>query len=252
MLEIHVAGREILGRPRDMSSPYGLFVKRDGFQGWQGMSNTRREALARAVEHGEHDAPVYLGSRVVTVDGWVIAPTESQVRHLSESLTGLLSGVRERWKVKQQGSYRWADGRVVLATADDAATRARYGWRAEFQIQVVFADPRRYGDTQVFPASGTARSMQVSHRGNFPGYPVIEIPAAPTAYTITSPGGTFAVAGATAGGTHSVDLRRGRVHRDGVEMYDVGVGDLWAVPPGERWLHTLSVPGRVRVIDTYI
>lgn len=252
VLQIHIAGREILGRPRDMSRPHGLFVTRNGFQGWQGISNTRREALARAVEHGEHDAPVYLGARVITIDGVVLAPTERELTHASESLTGLLSGQREQITIDHQGLTRWANGRVILAVAEPGRRIRRKLHAALFQVQMTCADPRRYGEDQVSPAAGTARAPWVSHRGNFPAYPVIEIPGAPSDYSISSPGGTFTVTGATAGGTHTVDLRRGRVFRNGVEMLDVGVGNLWAIPPGARWQHSLSVPGAVRITDTYI
>ncbi len=252
VLQIHTAGREILGRPRDLERPYGLFVGPDGFQGWAGIATTRREALARAVEHGEHDAPVYLGARVITIDGWVLAPTESELVHESESVTGLLSGQRERITVTHLGMTRWADGRAMLATADPGHRVRPRLYQAAFQVQITCADPRRYGEEQTFPRAGTDRAIPVSHRGNFPAYPVIEIPNAPAAYTITSPGGVFAVAGAPAGGTHTVDLRRGRVFRNDVEVFDVGVGNLWAVPPGERWQHTLSTAGLVRITDTYI
>ncbi|MGX1932040.1 hypothetical protein [Microbacterium resistens] len=86
--------------------------------------------------------------------------------------------------------------------------------------------------------------------GNFPAFPVVEIPSAPAGYTIASSAGTFTVSGATAGGTHTVDLRNGRVRRNGTEMPGVGRGDLWAVPPHQSMKHTLSVPGRVRIADT--
>lgn len=251
MLEIRIAGREILAHPRDMSRPKGLYVKREGFQGWQGISNTRREALARAVEHGEHDAPVYLGSRVVTIDGWVIAQTEGDLGYESESLTGILAAGLTRVEIDHLNDTRFADGRATIAECEDRASRGR-NLIAAFQLQLVFADPRRYGETLTAPREGVATSIPVFHRGNFPAYPVIEIPNAPASYSITSPGGTFSVSGAVAGGTHTVDLRRGRVFRNGIEMEGVGGGNLWTVPPGARWTHTLSAAGRVRIPNTYI
>lgn len=251
MLTINIGGREILGAPREGAITEGLIVKPGGFQGWQGIASTRREALARAVEHGEHDTPVYLGSRVVTIDGWVLASSEQDLSFLSDSLTGLLAAGRTRVTIEHQGDSRWADGRVVLAECDDSGARGRL-LHSEFQLQMVFADPRRYGETIVHPTTGTATSISVAHRGNFPAYPVIEIPAAPAAYSISSPAGTFTVAGATSGGTHTVDLRRGRVFRNGVEMPDVGHGDLWTVPPGRAMTHVLSAPGRVRILNTYV
>lgn len=248
MLEIRVDGREMFGDPRDLAR--GLIVKPDGFQGWRGLPAGRREALARAVEHGEHDVPTFLPARVVTIDGWVLADSEEQLEHLSELVAGIgATGERKRTVVKARGVTRWADGRRLLCEVDDSPGESL---EAEFQLQLVFADPRRYGETNTLPEAGVSTSIDVFSRGNFPSYPVVEIPSAPSSYSISSPGGTFTVSGATSGGTHTVDLRRGRVYRNGVEMPGVGHGSLWAVPSGAVWTHTLSVAGRVRIPNTYV
>lgn len=249
MLHIRIAGREILGGLREPQRVRGLIVKPKGFQGWQGLSKVRRDALARAVEHGEHDTPVYLGSRVVTVDGWVFGDSAEEVGHLSDSLTGLFAAGRTRVQITHQGKTLWADGRVVVAECDDSGADELV---SEFELQVVFADPRRYGKTNVFPEVGVASAALVSHYGNFPAFPVVEIPAAPAAYTVSSEGRVFSVTGATAGGTHRIDLRRGRVYRNGVEMPGVGRGDLWTVLPGPATTFLMSAPGRVKVTDTYV
>lgn len=259
-LEIRVDGREILGAPRDRQRPSGFIVKPGGFQGWQGLPAGRREALARAVEHGEHDVPVFLPARVVTIDAWVISNSVYELGHMGDNFVGIgATGARTRMTVALQGKNLYADGRRVLAEFDDSAYRNGHE-HGEAQLQMVFADPRKYGTTNVLPGSElvppdptvTATQVDVFSRGNFPAYPVIEIPSAPASYTISSPGGTYTVTGATSGGLHSVDLRRGRVFRNGVEMPGVGRGDLWTVPVGAIWPHTLSVPGRVRIPDTSI
>lgn len=260
-LEIAIAGREILGRPWDLSQPWGLFVQKDGFQGWGGLPAGRREALARAVQHGEYDVPVYLPSRVVTIDGWAIAPDPRGLQLELETAAGIgATGAAQDFQVKQWGIPREARGRRVLAVADDEGRwKGRFIY-APFQLQLVFADPRKYGESRTLPGDelnpaaplATATSINVSHRGNFPAHPVTLIPTAPAGYTITSPGGTFVVSGATAGGTHAVDHRNGRVYRNGVEMPGVGRGDLWAVPANESWLHTLSAPGRINITDTSV
>lgn len=257
MLEIRVAGLEIRGSVRSRARVRGLVVKPEGFQGWEGMSSTRREALARAVQHGEHDTPVRLGSRVVTVDGWVLGETELDVSELSDSLTGLFAAERTRVTISHKEKTLWAFGRAVLAECDDSGHDPL---TSEFQLQLVFADPRRYGDTVSLPGdrldppnpAATATSIPVFHRGNFPAYPVVEIPTAPAAYSISAAGKTFTVTGATAGGTHEVNLRNGRVYRNGVEMPGVGKGDLWVVPARAVVTHTLSAPGRVKITDTYV
>lgn len=259
MLEISIAGRKIFGHPSDLSRAHGLYVSPGGFQGWKGLSNTRREALARAVMHGEHDTPVLLGSRVVTIDGIALAPTEYELDHLTDSFSGLLFGGKERVTVNLWGQVRFADGRVTLAEIDVLGKSAA-PYQAEFQLQVTFADPRSYGETNNLPGdtlvpknpTATATSIPVFHYGNFPGFPEVEIPNAPASYSISSPFGTYAISGATAGGTHRVILRNGRVYRNGVEMPGVGRGALWAVPPGAPTTHTLSVPGRIHMANTFV
>lgn len=257
MLEIRVAGREIRGDVPDRTRMRGLVVKPNGFQGWQGMSSTRREALARAVQHGEHDTPVRLGSRIVTIDGWVLGDDPIDVGELSDSLTGLFAAERTRVTITHQGKTLWAFGRAVVAECDDSGLDPLV---SEFQLQLVFADPRKYGDVATLPgdrldppiSTATATSVDVFHYGNFPAFPVIVIPTAPAAYSITAGGKTFTVAGATPGGTHEVHLRNGRVYRNGTEMPRVGKGDLWTVPPYATVTHAISVPGRVKIADTSV
>lgn len=254
LLEIRADDREILGRPEDMSRPWGLFVRKDGFQGWEGLPAGRREALARAVEHGEHDVATYLPARVVTIDGWALAPAIDLLQNEVDNFTGI-GGTGDRMPVTVQyrGATRGAYGRRVLAEA--SSTGQWYGrvLAAPFQLQFVFADPRRYGEENIYPSVGTATSIRARHWGNFPAFARVEIPNAPAAYTITSQGRTFTVTGAVPGGVHVADLRRGRVYRNGIEMPGVGRGDLWTVPPGQQGeTFVLSVAGRLYIEDTFI
>lgn len=244
---------EILGRPHDLSEPWGLFVRKDGFQGWGGLPAGRREALARAVQHGEHDTPVYLPSRLLTIDGWAIAPTSEELLHKLARVAGMgADGTKTPVTVTQWDSDpQTAVGRRILAVADDVGRRRGRRYEAPFQLQFVFADPRKYGAENRAPKAGAATTIDVVSYGNFPAFSVVEIPDAPADYTITSPGGVFTVSAATPGGTHQVHLRSGRVYRNGVEMPDVGHGDLWTVPAGPGWAHTLSVPGVIFTPDTF-
>lgn len=251
ILTISGLGRVVRGAPT-ADHQTGLFVGKNGFQGWEGLPAGRREALARAMGHGEHDTPVKLPSRVITIDGWIIAHTMLELRRFSQSVTGWgATGDRFPLLVDHQLQMLTAMVRRISAEAPDTGTRWGRFLKARFQVQFLAADPRRYGGGHIYPDAGSATSISVEHDGNFPAYPVVEIPAAPANYTITSPAGVFTVAGATAGGTHRVDLRTGRVTRDGVAM-PVGRGRLWAVPDGQRWTHVLSAPGRVLIEDTYV
>jgi hypothetical protein len=232
-------------------------VKPKGFQGWEGITDRRREQVARAVEHGEHDVPVLLGARVVTIDGWIIAPNERELRAYARQITGTGGdGERLAVTVDHQGETLHARGRVVSASVDDEGERIGWYLRASFQIQIVFADPRRYGPTTRFPASGTATINDVYQYGNFPAHPVVEFPTgAPTGWVLTAPGSRrLQVAGAPSGGLQRFDMRTGRLTRDGVDVTDQATitGDIWAVPVGATWRHTLDTPGRILLPETYI
>lgn len=251
-LRISGLGREIRDIPTP-DRPTGLFLRPKGFQGWDGLPAGRREALARAVAHGEFDVPVKLPARVLTFDGLAIGRDIHELRNLSQSVTGWgASGDRFALSVDHQEQELTATVRRLLAEAEDTGRRMSEWLVAEFQVQMIAADPRKYGDVKTFPRTGTATSIDLFHDGNFPAYPVVEIPAASGSYTLATPAGTFTVAGATAGGTHRVDLRTGRVTRNDVWMPDVGRGPLWAVPDGATSTITLSMPGRALVPSTYV
>ena len=255
-LEIRAGGAVIRGCPTDLSRPWGIFVKPKGFQGWEGIATRRREQVARAVEHGEHDVPVLLGSRVVTIDGWIIAPNERELRAFAHQINGIgADGEKLTVTVDLQGQTLHAAGRVVSAWTEDEGERIGWYVRASFQIQLVFADPRRYGVVERFPATGYATQNDAYQRGNFPAHPVVEFGSGPASFTCTAPGGRSAqVSGLTAGGTVRYDMRTGRITRNGVDVTDTATiqGDLWAVPVGATWRHTLNVPGRILLPETFI
>lgn len=231
--------------------PVGAYLAKDGVQGIRGLPAGRRQALARAVAHGEHDTPVYLPSRVMTFDGHLLAWTVEQLDEFIDSITGW-GGTGQRFALTletQRERYAWA--RRVLAEAPSPSGR-KYGGRfhARFQVQFIAADPRLYGKANDSPL-GTVHRLE--HDGNFPSHPIIEIPNAPATWTATaSTGEVFTVTGATAGGTHRLSLIDGQVTRDGVLMRSVGRGRLWSVPEGEPLTATLSHPGRVNTPDTSI
>lgn len=247
MLEIRVGGLVIRGAPRTPGE-CGLFVKPGGFQGWGALPASRRDALARAVQHGEHDVPTYLPARVVTIDGWILASRASDLAESIDQLTGLgAAGDRLKFVVEHLAQTRHALGRRIIAEASDTGSQRH---RGEFQIQMVFADPRRFGPIDGEPVTGT--TVVAVARGNFPTLPVIEIPNAPSSWSVSSPAGTFTVTGAPAGGTHRLDMATGRVTRDDVFLPGIGSGPLWAVPNGPVWTHTLSAPGRVICPPTFV
>ena len=254
VLEIRGEGLVIRGAPSP-SAKTGLFVGRDGLQGWQGLPVRRREALVRALADGEHDVPVRLPARVVTIDpGIILAPSEYDLQRWCDQVNGWgARGGRFTLTVKHLGQELTASVRVLASEGIDMQRRSGKLLRGSFSAQLVAADPRKYAvDWSRLVVSSSGGTVDVPSRGNFPAHPVIEIPDAPSSWSVTSPAGVFSVVGATAGGTHSVDMRNGRVFRDGVWMQGVGHGRLWAVPNDTQWEHMLSAPGRVLIRETYV
>lgn len=253
VLEIHGGGLVIRAAPTSVAET-GLFVGRDGMQGWQGLPARRREAMLRSLSDGGHDVPVRLPERVITIDpGVILASSTYDLQKICDQVNGWGSrGVSFPLTVKHLGQTLTATVRVLQAEGMDMQRRAGRHLRGSFSAQLVAADPRKYADPVPHIVAVANGSVGVPSRGNFPAHPVIEIPDAPSSYAVSSPAGGFAVTGVEAGGTHRIDLRTGRVTRDGVWLQGAGRGRLWAIPNGTQWEHFLSAPGRVIVRDTYV
>lgn len=254
MSGLTIRGRGITLRGDLGPDEFGFLIKERGLQGWEGLPAGRREAMVRTLSHGEHDVPVRLPARTVTVDGHVIARSEYDLNRMCHQINGWgAAGDRFTLAVELQGETLTATVRSILREAVDSGARDGSFYLADFQVQFVAPDPRKYAaEQEAFDVSTAGGSVMVPSRGNFPAHPVIEIPGAPSSWSVTSPAGTFSVTGAPAGGTHRVDLRTGRVYRNGGWLPGVGRGRLWAVPNGTQWAHTLSAPGRVLIRDTYV
>lgn len=251
-LTIQGGGITVRGTPTP-GAETGIFLKQDGFQGWDGRAAGRREAIPREASNGEHDVPVFLPGRVITLDVWILASSlyDLGMRCRKFEAWGA-TGAPFTLTVDHQEQTLHAEVRSILATTDDTGTRYGQLLRASGQAQLFAAEAEKYGEENRYPTTGESTSILVSHRGTVPAPVIVEISAAPSNYSVTTPAGTFTVAGATAGGTHRIDTSTGQVTRNGVWMQRVGSGPLWKVPPDEVWQHTLSVPGRVRVPDTFV
>lgn len=245
---IRTAGLEIQGH-RIPGQP-GLFLGKNGLAGWDRLPASRRNAEDRPNDHGQTDSPTYLPSRVVTATGYLYGRDPWDLGNMIDQVNGIgASGDRELFTVDNLERLRFAYGRRVLAAAQQSS-RAQH--RGEFEIQMVFANPRKFEAAERYPREGgTATSVAIRSTGNFAAHPRIVLPSAPSSYSISSPGGTFTVSGAPSGGTHEVDLATGRVTRNGVYI-GLGSGDLWAIPRGAAWVHTLPVPGYGEIYPTFV
>ncbi|MDF2045155.1 hypothetical protein P2P98_03195 [Microbacterium sp. Kw_RZR3] len=249
---LHVVFDSIPFRGYDDQKEFGYWIGQRGWEGWDTPPAQRAEIIDRANSHGTYDALQWFDAREVTQKGFFRGSSEYDLVKRSDQLAATQDGSLRAISVKFGGVTRYAETRRGLSTPSIELSSDGLLHVGEYEIVHRMSDPRKYGTEATLPATGAAISIDVFHRGNFPASPLIEIPSAPSAYTVTCPGGTFTVTGATPGGTHRVDLRRARVYRDGVEMPGVGTGDLWNVPANTIWTHVLSVPGRVRIRDTWV
>lgn len=234
--------------PSDIDDAF--VIEPGGLQTWLGSGQVRREDTARPTRHGSFFAPGFLSAKVTPITGHILAGSEATLKAKRRQLEALLVGVdTARMTVDDgEGLITWAD--VGLAQQGAVREFGDGSHSASFSIQVWSPDPFRFGELRTY---GPAASVTAFHRGTVPAVPVIEVTGAGTAFTVTSPGGTYQVSGATAGGTHRIDMRNGWLYRDGVLVENASVSaDTWSIPPGERWAHATS-SGQVRVLvhDTY-
>ncbi|MDQ1174165.1 hypothetical protein QE430_002472 [Microbacterium testaceum] len=253
VFEMSGDGRVVRGVPTS-DNLEGLFIGPNGLQGWEGLPARRREALARPLANGEYDVPVRLPARVITIDpGVILGSSRKDLKRLIDSVNGWGGGGRRfALTASDDDEPRTSYVRVISAEGVDLRRQAGGIHHGSMRVQFIAADPRQYATMPRRTLAPAGAAVMVESRGNFPLHPIIEIPDAPTSYTISSPAGTFTVTGATGGGLHQIFLRNGRVHRDGAWIKNIGRGDLWTIADGTEMPITLSVAGRVLAYDTWI
>ena len=223
-------------------------VESDGLKGWFESVDVRRQDTDRPSSHGSFRAPTFRTGRVVSLAGLVRTDSPATQEAAMRQVSSLLGNGQEgRLTVEGPLGVTWAD--VVLNAAPEVRMLA-YGTTARYRLEFWAHDPRRYGVLRSF---GPGALHTVYHRGDFPAHARYIIPNAAAAYRLTSPVGDFVVSGATAGGTHEVDMRTGRVYRNGTLMPGVSSGVTWAIPPGPGWVQSISTGSMtVQVTDTFI
>jgi len=257
VLMIDVAGLRIYGRPDGITVTRGLYLGPDGFKGWTSGVGTRRDQAARQ-GHGSFRAPGRRESRTVTLTGMGIAPTEQETAALGRKLTGILAeGEYGRVTVETAAGVQYADG--TLAGEVLFEHRGRTPRIADWQLQLWFPDPRKYGEERSFPSAGNEQT-QIWHRGNFGAAPVHVISGTGPGYTLNGPDGKrFTVREpVSTDSPHLVDMATGQVIIRGNARYGiVAEADVWTVAPG-RTVPVRLVPAGgslsmvTRVKDTYI
>ncbi|MEU4016175.1 hypothetical protein AB0E56_13030 [Microbacterium sp. NPDC028030] len=255
MLRITMGGVQILGRPLDLSPRVeGLFVGPDGFEGWDDGTEARRETIERVADHGDFDVPTFQGSRVFSIDGHAFAWSERELAHLRHRVIGVgADGGRLKVTVEHQGQELWVwarrGGKPIFK---DAGIRSGM-LRGTFLVQMVAADPRKYGEVRDFPAGSAA-----IHYGNFPATPRLMVGAGSGGYTVTGPGGRVITVNSNAPAeAHSIDFVTGGLFNGagGRVPNAITVYQPWSIPvglPGVTATITGSRSLAQRVTETYI
>lgn len=237
-LRIMVEGLTVLGRPEN-GQHVGLFVRPNGFEGWDDGADSRRDRVDIPGSHGEFDLPGFLGPRVFSIDGWALTYSERELAHFREQVLGVgAAGGRVRVSVEHQGQLLWANARVGgKPTFRDAGIRHGL-MRAQFQWQFIASDPRKYSGIDKV-ASGVASL----NRGNFPAVPIFEVTTSvATGYRINGPDGRHFIVSTPlpVGQKDVIDFRTARVRRNGVLLAGaVSRAQTWSLPPGVQILQTL-------------
>ena len=247
MLRVRIGGLVFESWPSNYDRCF--LITPEGWTGWDDGVEVRRDSAERPVSHGAFDSPGYLGSRVVSITGTILASSTGELAHMVQQLKGVLAdGGVGRLEVDDDSGTRWCDVRLGAQPRVAVATG---GLEAEFQIQFWAPDPRTYGRTKTF----TGGASQVLHYGNFPAVPEVTVVGPVTGpYTVASQGRSFTVTQSlTSGQSHRIDMSTGWVYRNGVlQTGVVSSGQKFTVPPGQRVAVTGPASMTVSVVDTFI
>jgi hypothetical protein len=251
-LTVNVGGLTFSG----MRGPFAIGP--DGLDGWDDGVEMRVEDRPRPQAHFSYDLPVFAGSRIINLSGYVLAQSVAELDQLGSRLTGLLAGGQKgRITVTKEAGTKWADCRLAAQTK----FTERHGQpTGDFQIQLWCADGRRYGNSNDFVvASGTPGT--VYHRGNFPATPRIIVRGdIANGYTVTVDGWNFAVSKPLqTGKPHRIEYSTGRLYVDGIlTQNSTGNTNLATIPPGTSVGFGLyptsggSGTATMTLLDTYI
>lgn len=255
-LRIQVGSAVIYGRP-DLFNEFGLFVARDGFEGWDdGVNDAGTDMPRRPGAWGTFKGSINPGARLPSVQGIAKARTPGDLDSLRDQIMGAGVGSWTRIIVSLRGVVRWADGQVLSATFDDTGVRSGR-IRGRFSIQLHVPDPRKYGDVHEYTAG-----QVLFHRGNTDAIPVFTVTGPfPNGYTIAYQGRQFVVtATLAAGAQHVIDMRTGWVKTTSGAVIQGAVSraETLTVPPGLQTA-TLTITGAggsgsllAKVTDTFI
>lgn len=211
----------------------GLFLAKDGFEGWEDAGAEFQASYTdRPNAHGAFEADALLRTRQPSITAWALADSDRELGLLRQRVSGAgADGGLHPFTVDMHEATTWANAqRSGRWRFTDQGVRNGV-LRASVFMQFACPDPRIYGAAQVFAAGEPA-----FHRGNFPADPKVTVTGTfPGGYSVHGPRGhVFSVAAPLVpGNTDVIDMRTGWVYRNGALLVGgVARADVSQVLPG--------------------
>ena len=249
MASVRVGGLEFFGG----AGSDGFYIEGEGLQGLLSGVDVKRDSVSRPQAHGDFDVPGFLESRVVSIAGPCLADSAEKLSEYGRQITGLLAdGAAMPVTFDVPGGPLWGMARLAAKTEFDVTL---WGSQARYQLSLLFANPRLYGEAHGFEIG----TYDLVNYGNFPAAPVYTVTGSSAGgYVVYGPAGkSFHVTRAlNAGEIHTIDMADGYLRVNGVVVYG-GIGspaNAWLVPGGGSVGVTVSDAAIItgRISDTYI
>lgn len=241
--------------------PHGGHMVITRLDGWWDSPEPKGQEVERVGREGDFPLPQSYHSRIIELGGNVHAQDHDSLHAIGEQLTSMLRHPA-RFEVFGHGSNQWATvqrgSKIRFTPVTDTL--------AVYSVTLKAPDPRKYGATRRYPATGTqpvGSNMQIPYSGTYPAAPRFTVTGyMPGGYTSYA-GGTrpFKVTeGVNTGEVISNDFDTGAVYQDGVRIYGRSSSPrLTWIEPGTLFTanvqaNTSDGYGRyyVEITDTYI
>lgn len=226
-------------------------------EGWRDRPGMRVSSTARQADHGSFDAPSYLDSRVITVEGTAIATSEANGYLSADIVASICSDFTLLYPLVVTAPGR-PDRRAYVRVNDATKVSEAYGAgnvAFDWSLQLRAPDPRRYADAETdivltLPTGGgTGLTPPLTPPITLPSGVATNAATAVNDGTIaTRPTVTFigpvtnpAIANITQGRTLSflLDIAAGDSLTVDFDQKSVllngSVSRAWAIEPGSAW-----------------
>lgn len=230
----------------------GFGIAQDGVDGVQDGVASKSVSTGRADAIGDYDVPLLFDSRLVPLKGTCVANSANELQEFGELINGTMAADLVKVVFGHFAQLRWGMATLAPSTKvtfkPDSRTLSSRRPKAAWSVQLKFANPRLYGETEASVPAGTP----LHNMGNFRATPVHRVSgSAPQGYTIGGPvGRTYQVTRPLVNGIpHLIRMDDGKLIVDGKSVSGGRKSaDTWAIPGGDFFAHTLTAPSGAPVL----